>query len=84
LRCKRCVNGLYASQACDSKARPILKAIRIRNLLSIAPHKPSRIYNRLRALCIEGEWHSKRITERILRPRQRYRLTGQAYLNNIG
>jgi hypothetical protein len=91
LHCKKCCNGIYASQARNSDTRGYIRAMRLRNFVgnfssvrARFPERPahmrSRTYNRLRAQCLALEerlprrpWRSKRISERTLRPRQRYR-----------
>jgi hypothetical protein len=84
LRCKSCAGGVYASQACDSKARPALQSIRLKAYLDSARGLHSHTKHRLQAtqkalqqrLPHGHVWHSRRIPDRALRPRQRYRHHG--------
>jgi len=87
LRCKGCAGAIYASQACTSKARPILQAIRLKAFLQGAHGIWHRTRYRLQATQKAFQqrhghvWHSRRIPDRALRPRQRYRHHGSL---NIG
>jgi hypothetical protein len=83
LVCYRCTNGRYATQVGCSKSRPHIQSRRLQNLLSSLPtglwgttHK--RLWAQYHALKPRGTYKSRLLTERILRPRSRYRLRGMA------
>jgi hypothetical protein len=84
LACYRCTHAIYASQARNSDTRPFIQLRRIKAYLASAIGLHSRTKHRLRAtqMALQARlparyvWHSKRITDRALRPRQRYRHHG--------
>jgi hypothetical protein len=84
LACYRCTHAIYASQARNSDTRAYIQLRRIRAYLSSATGLHSRTKHRLKAteMAIQARlparyvWHSKRIPDRALRPRQRYRHHG--------
>ena len=83
LVCYRCTNGRYATQVGCSKSRPHIQATRLQNLISGLPtglwgttHK--RLWSQYHKLKPQGTYKSRLLTERILRPRSRYRLRGMA------
>jgi hypothetical protein len=46
LKCRRCINAVYASQCCDKHSRPILQALRLQTFLKLKTY--IRQSNRLR------------------------------------
>jgi hypothetical protein len=84
LACYRCTTAVYASQTRNSDTRAYIQLRRIRAYLSSATGLHSRTKHRLKAteLAIQARlparyvWHSKRIPDKALRPRQRYRHHG--------
>ena len=84
LACYRCTHAIYASRARNSDTRPFIQLRRIKAYLASATGLHSRTKHRLRAtqLALQARlparyvWHSKRIPDRALRPRQRYRHHG--------
>src|SRR5262245_10625192 len=47
LACRRCTNALYASQVCGKHSRPILKTLRLENLLKFKSYMGKRNRRRL-------------------------------------
>jgi hypothetical protein len=76
LACRRCVNAIYASQACDKHTRPVLQTHRIKQFLKFKPllwHRTrKRLQARAHSLSTKPVFTSKRITDKALLPQLNY------------
>jgi hypothetical protein len=80
LACRRCTNALYASQVCGKHSRPILKTLRLENLLKLKSYMGNR--NRQRLIARIPKTPTKRLDGKRLShhsiqlPQSNYRTRG--------
>ena len=74
LKCRRCADAIYASQACNQDKRPALQTHRIKQFLRFKPLLWHRTRKRLQARmnAFETKPMPKRITDRAMLPQLNY------------